>query len=154
MSHLTSKILGNNNSGSYPQKHEFGQLLSDFFVHYYPESKAFVIDFEHAVDCYQASIEIEGIEKCIKRLNAASPEDFSEAGEFLQLENLLIAALTDYKDQVKILIVFESLSHDFVENIKSIVAEIKAIYKFATQYIESLSEKMSMRTTHSLILQT
>ncbi len=144
MTHLISKIIQSSGSGSFPRtSDEFGLLLSGLFEQYYPQSKAFVIDFKHAVDCYQATIEKEGIEECISRLNAASPEDFSEEGEFLQLENLLIAALTDYKDQVKILIVFESLSNDDIEDIRAVVAEMKDIYKFATRYIQSHVEKIN-----------
>ena len=147
MSHLTSKILRSFDSASLSEKkNQFGQIVSDVFEQYYPEIKTYVLDFKYAVDCYQASVEQEGLKKCINRLNAASPEDFSKAGEFLQLDNLLIASLTDYKDRVKILIVFEPPSNDYRDDIETIVGEIKDIYRIVTHYLESHTEAINLKT--------
>jgi signal transduction histidine kinase len=141
MSHLISKILRNINSDSFPQTlDEFGFFLSGLLEQYYPQNTSYVINFKHAVDCYQATLEKEGMDECINRLNAASQGNFSKEGQFLKLENLLVAALTDYKDQVKILVVFETPPNDHIKDLKAVAAEMKDIYRFATRYVESHTE--------------
>jgi signal transduction histidine kinase len=149
MSHVISKILDSVEAGSSPQKqYEFGRVLSDLFKQKYPEIKSYLLHFKYAVDCYRAAVEIEGIEVCIKRLKAASPKDFIEKGAFLQLKNLLIAALTDYKNRVKILIVFESPSNEDMGDISADVSEIRDLYRLATHYAESHAEAINLTTVN------
>jgi signal transduction histidine kinase len=141
VSHLKSEILDFVKSSSFStKKQDFGRILISFFDEVHPELKSHVLRFSYAPECYKTLSENEGDRNCIKILNSSIPADFSIDKIFLKLNEFLIYPLFDYKNQLQILIIFESPLKDNIDALVHLVQDITAVYKYVTkQEDESIS---------------
>jgi signal transduction histidine kinase len=149
MSHLGSEFINFISSySSLEKKYRFGHILIAFFKERYSEITSEIVKFIYAPDCYQAYFKHEQAEHYLDILNSVTREEFSEKGEFLKVENLLIGPLSDHKNQVKYLILLESCPEDRFNAISYTVGEIKEIYRLLTSQVEAKAVSKNLKTAH------
>jgi signal transduction histidine kinase len=149
MSHSSPDFSGYLKSYSDPgNKMNFGMILADFFEKTHPDIKSEILKFTYAPDCYHRLSKNRSETGFINKLNSVKKDKFLKNGEFYKLDHLLISSLTDHRNRVKYLIVFEHCPRSMHEEVSNVIKEIQDIFRFVSSQTDANSESINMNTVN------
>jgi two-component system NtrC family sensor kinase len=84
----------------------------------------------------------------VNKLKSLKIGPLLEDEEFIRFEDLLIAPLTDRRDQVNLLLVFESCPGDFYDEIADVIKEIKDVFKVVSLQMNAISKSINLKNAN------
>jgi signal transduction histidine kinase len=118
---------------------EFGHLLDDFFKLNYPDLDFCILEHVYAPECYQTGFGKEHSLKYVEMLKKENYRINSERGEFLKVDDLLIYPLDDLNNRVKLLIICDSCPGDIIDDLSTVMQEIKEVFRLVSAQTDANS---------------
>ena len=125
----------------------FADQILDYLELKYPDLEFSIFQYVYAPECYISNFAKEHDVKFLELLNSTTQKQFSEFGEFLKSDELLIFPLTDYANRVKFVFIL-SCPDNIIDDLSGVARQIKEVFRIVSSQIEKSSQSINMKTAN------